>query len=112
MLFCDTISYRNQYIHQNNYKRVKYLGSGTTFDLSNYDGYTSFTNNNFIVGITSSSIGCDTYMAGNGNRYSYTVSPSYNSSTGLLNISLIPNSSTNSCAFYSFSTNYNVYLIY
>ena len=105
-------NYTNEYVEQNNCKRIVYLGSGSTYDLSSYDGYTSFTNSNFIVGITSGGIGCDTYMAGNGNRYSYSVNPSYNSSTGKLTISVGGSSSASSCAFYSFSANYNVYLIY
>lgn len=105
-------NYTNEYVEQNNCKRIVYLGSGSTYDLSTYDNYTSFTNSNFIVGITSGGIGCDTYMAGNGNRYSYSVNPSYNSSTGKLTISVGGSSSASSCAFYSFSANYNVYLIY
>lgn len=107
-------NYTNEYVEQNNCKRIVYLGSGSTYDLSSYDGYTSFTNSNFIVGITSGGIGCDTYMAGNGNRYSYSVKTSYNSSTGKLTISVGGSSSVSSgcCAFYSFSANYNVYLIY
>ena len=108
----DNDNYTNEYVEQNNCKRIVYLGSGSTYDLSSYDGYTSFTNSNFIVGITSGGIGCDTYMAGNGNRYSYSVNPSYNSSTGKLTISVGGSSSASSCAFYSFSANYNVYLIY
>ena len=108
----DNDNYTKEYVEQNNCKRIVYLGSGSTYDLSSYDGYTSFTNSNFIVGITSGGIGCDTYMAGDGNRYSYSVNPSYNSSTGKLTISVGGSSSASSCAFYSFSANYNVYLIY
>lgn len=51
-------------------------------------------------------------MAGNGNHYSYSLSPNYDSSTGKLTISVGASSSAKSCAFYSFSVNYNVYLIY
>lgn len=111
-LLVTSDNYTNEYVEQNNCKRIVYLGSGSSYDLSSYDGYTSFTNSNFIVGITSGGIGCDTYMAGNGNRYSYSVNPSYNSSTGKLTISVGGSSSASSCAFYSFSANYNVYLIY
>lgn len=31
---------------------IVYLGTGTTFDLSKYDGYTNFTSTNFIIGAT------------------------------------------------------------
>ncbi len=69
-------------------KTVVYLGTGTSFDVTKYSGYQSFTSDNFIV----SAISCYGNIAGTtvnssvntGN--SATISKIYNASTGIFSI--------------------------
>lgn len=68
------------------------LGEGTSFDVSNYDGYENFTLNNFIVCLSKvSTSNNDHGRASNVNigTGTITVSPviNYDSSTGMLTIS-------------------------
>ena len=68
----------------NPFKSVVDLGTGTSFNVTKYPGYTKFTVDNFIVGAVS-------VYAVTGNvgyvNFSSTVSKSYNQSTGILTIS-------------------------
>ena len=72
---------------------IYYLGTGTSFNVSSYEGYQNFTVDNFIVGATglaasaSGGVGyADDYhtsFGGGGN-----ISKSYNSSTGVFKITI------------------------
>ena len=72
---------------------ISNLGAGISFDVSMYDGYKNFTNNNFVIEYNSaiaSSSGDNGFLKDQvGSTYhwpSYSVNPykSYNSTTGIL----------------------------
>ena len=81
----------------NNSQSVVYLGTGTSFNLSSYSGYQNFTANNFIVGVQSGTGSGQVYtkvgLSGGGSASthvymgSFSVSKSYNASTGVLTVS-------------------------
>lgn len=92
---------------------IYYLGTGTSFNVSSYEGYQNFTANNFLVVPSTIKISGNS-NAGNGNSEGYvnlggsvgasgsnstTLKKSYNSSTGKLTIS-----NTSVSASYSNST--------
>lgn len=64
--------------------QVFYLGTGTSFDVSNVPGYQNLTEDNFIVGMTSATCKSDGWI-GKFNRY---VGKTYDASTGKLTISV------------------------
>lgn len=69
-------------------KQVVYLGAGTSFNVSSYEGYQNFTTDNFIVGANSghSSQGASGKYTCNPKIEGFTISKSYNASSGVLSI--------------------------
>lgn len=88
------------------------LGTAATIDVSSYDGYENFTEDNFLVTIVSFSASTSTvngYQSGGGTA---TVTKSYNAETGVLTISpTSKNYGMGSGMVYS-SIKINTYLIY
>ena len=73
------ITYRNQGV------KVYYLGTGSSFNVSTYPDYKSFTVDNFLVGgnVTIQAV----WETGSVTRTStYSISKSYNNSTGILSL--------------------------
>ena len=68
-------------------KYIVDLGSGTTFDVSGYEGYQNFTISNFIVSVDSASSTWTGYGDTGTNSCSATVIKNYNASSGILTLS-------------------------
>ena len=71
-------------------RQIINLGTGTSFNVSSYDGYKNFTNDNFIIGASSGncpSLGSKTENSTRAKANGFTISKSYNASTGILTIS-------------------------
>lgn len=79
-----------QEIYDKVVKYAKYivdLGSGTTFDVTGYEGYRNFTISNFIVSVVSASSTWKGYGDTGTNNCSVTVIKNYNAATGKLTLS-------------------------
>lgn len=109
-------------------QKVVDLGTGTSFDLTSYEGYQNFTNSNFII-VSASSMsnsGSSSFQPGYSASVnstvtaSYSTTKSYNASSGILTAYATLSGSfsraggVDSGRFPSFSSNeaVNVYLIY
>ena len=98
--------------------QVFYLGTGTSFDVSNVPGYQNLTADNFIVGANRMSVS-------GGGRCPYrddismsvygggTISKSYNASSGILTINGVSGGASvnNGGPSSSFSLSYFAYLV-
>ena len=69
-------------------KRVVNLGTGTSFNVSSYEGYKNFTANNFIVGASkgNSPVGSASKHTCRPKAGGFTISKTYTASTGVLKI--------------------------
>lgn len=81
------------------------LGTGTSFDVSNYEGFNNFTKDNFIMSVEELS----TTNGGSGNdksRCEVTISKSYNAQTGILTCSAVAKSTRYSSTYgnYTYTT--------
>lgn len=79
--------------------QVFYLGTGTSFDVSNVPGYQNLTKDNFIVEVNSVSSSFNGDWAGtgsSGNSFSFTPTKTYNASTGQLTITRTSGSASGS----------------
>lgn len=76
---------------QTNSQKIIFLGSGTSFDLTSYEGYKTFTNDDFIVGVVSASATNASADGYDDNKYygrasGFSISKNYDPSTGILTI--------------------------
>ena len=102
-------------------KNVIYLGTGTSFNISSYEGYETFTTDNFIVGIKSISTTATSWCFSDGasspgtTTQSCIISSSYDKNTGILTISNTqPNTiiTPNNISSINSTTTVFAYLIY
>ena len=76
-----------------NLRKQYYLGTGISFDVSKYNGYKNFTEDNFIVGIDSVPDDSTQYGAGTRNwaiagiNHCQDIVKSYDSAKGILTLS-------------------------
>lgn len=116
------------YSMETNNKKMILLGSGTSFDLTSYDGYERFTSDDFIVEIVSASEtkaaadgggspdGCNPYY---GKASGFSINKVYDPSSGILTITgalqkITTNYKGNGATYVSAGTqnlNINVWLI-
>ena len=105
------------YNENNNSIKVYYLGTGTSYDLSNIDGYQNLTENNFIIEFVSMNDyvyvqkwnGVSVYSG----SASVSLSKTYDSSTGKLTIGRISGGlqSSGNLTSHSYSISIKVYLV-
>ena len=100
-------------------RTVVLLGSSNSYNLSQYEGYQDFTEDNFLIEVKGLSTSGYTQSGYSGNiGCSATVTKTYNASTGALSITKTSCAQTNTSSGGSVtnkittSISYNVYLIY